>query len=57
MKKKISPEKWEQFYMGDDGQFTMYIDLTKGVFARSSTSEKTYPIKDTIDEMFDIIKK
>ena len=45
------------FYGGDDGTVTFFIDLVKGVFARSSLSQITYPIGDkTIDEMFAIIK-
>ena len=46
------------FYGGDDGTVTFFIDLVKGVFARNSLSQITYPIVDkTIDEMFEIIKK
>lgn len=34
----LSPEQWQKFYMGDDGQFTMYVDAVKQEYARSSTS-------------------
>lgn len=52
----IGEEKWQQFYMGDDGHHTFYIDMVEQQFARSSTSMRRYDIADkSIDEMFDII--
>lgn len=57
VKKLISKEEWEHFYMGDDGDFTFYIDLVKGEFARNSICNKKYPIGNkTIDEMFNFLK-
>lgn len=52
----MSPEEWETFYMGNDGSHTMYIDMVEGTFAKTSTSTQRYPIMDTIEEMFEIIK-
>ena len=58
VKERLSEKEWETFYGGDDGTVTFFIDLVKGVFARSSLSQITYPIGDkTIDEMFEVIKK
>ena len=58
LKDKLSEKEWETFYGGDDGTVTFFIDLVKGVFAKSSLSPITYPIGDrTIDEMFGIIRK
>ena len=58
IKDKLSKKEWENFYGGDDGTVTFFIDLVKGVFARSSLSQITYPIGDkTMDEMFEVIKK
>ena len=55
---RLSDKEWNMFYGGDDGTVTFFIDLVKGVFARNSLSQITYPIGDkTIDEMFAIIKK
>jgi len=34
---KLEPKKWAEFYMGDDGQHTMYIDLVEQKFAKNST--------------------
>lgn len=36
----ITEEAWERNFMGDDGQFTMYIDAVKQEFAISSTSDR-----------------
>lgn len=58
IKDKLSDKEWDTFYGGDDGTVTFFIDLVKGVFARNSLSQITYPIGDkTIDEMFAIIKE
>lgn len=58
IKDKLTEKEWETFYGGDDGTVTFFIDLVKGVFARNSLSQITYPIGDkSIDEMFEIIKK
>lgn len=40
----IGEEKWKEFYMGDDGQYTMYVDLVKNECAKSSTSPERYPL-------------
>ena len=58
IKKLLSEEEWNRFYMGDDGKYTFYIDLVNGTFARDSISDKKYNMNNmTIDEMFNIIKK
>ena len=57
IKDRLSDKEWENFYGGDDGTVTFFIDLVKGVFSRNSLSQIVYPIGDkTIDEMFEIIK-
>lgn len=57
IKSIMSPEEWDQFYMGDDGQFTMYIDTVNKEFAVSSTSKKRYPYTDeTMEEMFNVVR-
>ena len=58
MRDKVSGKDWEMFYAGNDGTVTFYIDLVEGTFARSSLSEKHYPIGDlTVDGMFQVIQK
>lgn len=52
VKRLLSENEWNEFYMGDDGQHTMYIDLVEEKFALNSTSEIRYDLKDDIGEMF-----
>lgn len=56
IKSLLSEEQWNEFYMGDDGQFTMYVDMVKQEFARTSTSSKRYPLIDNSVEAFQVIK-
>ena len=42
--------------MGDDGTATMYVDMVKGEYAKSSTSTERYPIEDNIIPMFEKIR-
>lgn len=56
LKRIFSNKDWDEFYMGDDGQFTMYIDLVKNEFARSSISPNRYEVLDNIEDMFNIVK-
>lgn len=50
----LSKEEWDEFYMGDDGTMTYYIDMVEQKFAKSSTApfEKRYDLLDSVDEMF-----
>ncbi len=48
----VGEEAWSQNYMGDDGQFTMYVDLVEKTFAKSSISERMPICNDNIDELF-----
>ena len=56
VKSLLSEEDWNEFYMGDDGKFTMYIDGVKEQFAMCSVAEKRYDLKEDIRDMFKIIK-
>lgn len=57
MKDFVPPDMWDKGYMGDDGQFTFFVDCVAGNFAKSSSSTKRYPIGwKTIREMFEEIK-
>ena len=40
VRKRLTERTWNSLYMGDDGQFTMYIDAVKMEFAASSTSRR-----------------
>jgi len=56
IRRLFTTEEWNEFYMGDDGQFTMYIDLVKGEFAKNSTSLNRHGLLDTIEDMFSLVK-
>ena len=57
IKKQISNNQWNNIYMGDDGEFTFYIDLVKGTYAKNSISDEEYPINGmNISAMFEDIK-
>jgi len=56
VKRLMSKKEWDKFYMGDDGQFTMYIDLVKQEFAKSSISPIRYQLQDNINNMFEKVK-
>lgn len=56
VKRLMSDEEWRKFYMGDDGKFTMYIDMVKREFAKSSTSTERWPITDDIKTMFEKVR-
>jgi hypothetical protein len=46
LRRFFSPKAWERFYMGDDGTFTMYMDLVKQQYAPTSTSPERFSIAD-----------
>jgi hypothetical protein len=51
--------KWEELYMGNDGEYSFYIDAVSKTFAKNSTisKDKNYPINDmSVDEMFKSLK-
>ena len=57
LQKQINPKVWEEFYMGDDGKHTMYVDLVKQTFSKNSLSEERFELMSNIEEMFKIVKK
>ena len=54
IKEKIDNNIWNQFYAGDDGSHTYYIDMVERKFAKSSTADfdKRYELMDSVDDMF-----
>ena len=54
LKDRLSPSP---FYMGDEGQFTLFIDLVTGEYAKSSTSRDRFPIANkNADQIFQHIR-
>lgn len=55
---EFSDKAWDEFYAGDDGMSTYYIDMVERKFARSSMADfnKRYDLLDDVDEMFEVIR-
>lgn len=58
VKRLLTQEEWDEFYMGDDGSTTYYVDMVERKFARSSTAHmnKRYDLLDSVDDMFNVIR-
>jgi hypothetical protein len=58
VKSLLSQEEWDEFYAGDDGTHTYYIDMVERKFAKSSTADfdKRYDLLDSVDDMFNKIR-
>ena len=58
VKRLMSDKEWDEFYQGDDGSSTYYIDMVERKFARSSTApfDKRYDLLDSVDDMFKVIR-
>ena len=56
--KRFFPEnKWKNMYMGEEGQFTMYIDAVKEEYSTSSTHKERFKIDGKIDKLFKKIRE
>jgi hypothetical protein len=53
----LTAEQYDEFYMGDDGSHTMYVDLVNNEFAVSSTATERFPVMDNIKDMFDKVRE
>lgn len=57
VKDVLTEEEYNKLYMGDDGEYTMYIDLVQQKFGKSS-SHPLHPINSSnIDELFAQVHK
>ena len=55
---KVSKEKWNTLYCGNDGDFSFFINTVSNYFSKNSLSDIHYPINDkSVDDMFNIIRK
>ena len=59
VKRILSPQQWEEIYLGDEGTSSMFIDLVSGKFGVSSlcVESEMHPLLDNIKDMFQIVKK
>lgn len=55
LKNKIN--NFNYLYMGDDGDFSLYVNLVNGTYSTSLNSDNKYKIKGNISEMFKNAKK
>lgn len=58
MQRWLSKEDWELFYMGDDSEFTYFIDMVERKFAKNSTAplEERYELLNSVDDMFEKVR-
>ena len=52
----VDANTWEKNYMGDDGGYTMYIDLVKEQFAKSSVSPRIKINSNRIEDLFEQVR-
>lgn len=59
VKRLLSDDEWNEFYMGRDMEFTFYLDLVEGKFAGNSLApeDERFDILSSIDNMFKVIRK
>lgn len=56
-KRLMSEDEFSEFFMGSDGEYTMYVDAVNREYAMSSTSVKRWPITNDIKDMFEHVKE
>ena len=57
VKDNLDDWEWDEIYMGEDGEFTYFVDLVNMKFAKNSISDKLFDIDDKDSkQMFDIIQ-
>ena len=55
VKSLVKKDRWDELYMGDEGQYTFFIDAVNKKFAVSSLSEEQYNLMDNVDDMFQYV--
>lgn len=56
LKDKLTEEQWNEFYMGDEGQYTFFIDAVNKTYSKSSLETTKFEILDNVDDMFNKIR-
>lgn len=59
IQEKVGPEKWALHNMGNEGEYTMFIDLVHNKYAISSMETELFDIKseDTFDSIFHKVRQ
>lgn len=53
----VNKDRWDELYMGDEGQYTFFIDAVNKKFAVSSLSKEQYNLMDNVDDMFKYVRR
>lgn len=56
VRRLLTDEEWEEFFMGEDSEFTFYIDLVDKKFGKNSLATERFDLMDNIDDMFNKIR-
>lgn len=56
VRRLLSDEEWEEFFMGEDSEFTFYIDLVEKKFGKNSLATERFDLMDNIDDMFNKVR-
>lgn len=57
LEKRLPKDVWDKCYMGNDGQFSMYIDAVKMQYAKSSISKRIDVVNLDVRKMFRTIQE
>lgn len=58
IKQLMEEKRWKELYMGDDGDFSFYIDMAANNFSKNSMSDKKYDMGSlSVDQMFNGIRR
>ena len=57
MRRFFTTSEWDEFFMGNEGSHTFYIDLVKEEFAiNSCETNRRHKLLSTVEEMFQVVK-
>ena len=56
VKNMVDKDTWERCYMGDDGGYTMYIDMVEEKYAKSSVSDRVSIDSNKIEDLFNQVR-
>lgn len=54
----LNDDEWNEFYAGEEGSHTFFVDLVEKKFAKNSmmSDDKKHDLLDNVDDMFQVIK-
>ena len=57
IKSHMPNKEWKRLYMGNEGEYTFFIDAVNKKFAISSLADERYDLMDNVDDMFRKVRK